>query len=39
MGVFDIYTVILLVAAVAIIWKLRSVLGTKTGAERPPGDR
>ncbi|MDR3374733.1 MAG: Tim44/TimA family putative adaptor protein [Ancalomicrobiaceae bacterium] len=39
MGVFDIYTVILLVVAVAIIWKLRSVLGTKTGAERPPVDR
>lgn len=39
MGVFDIYTVILLVVAVAIIWKLRSVLGTKTGTERPPVDR
>ena len=39
MGFFDIYSVIFLVIAVAIFWKLRSVLGTRTGAEKPPVDR
>eukprot|EP01037_Dinobryon_pediforme_P031806 gene31806-36470_t len=39
MGFFDIYSIAFLVIAVAIIWKLRSVLGTKTGTERPPVDR
>ncbi|MDX6807526.1 Tim44/TimA family putative adaptor protein [Terrihabitans rhizophilus] len=34
--VFDIYTVIFLVLAVFIILRLRSVLGTRTGNERPP---
>lgn len=33
---FDIYTVIFLVLAVFIILRLRSVLGTRTGHERPP---
>src|SRR3954447_19587729 len=34
--VFDIYTIILLVLAVIIFLKLRSVLGQRTGRERPP---
>jgi predicted lipid-binding transport protein (Tim44 family) len=36
--VFDIYTVIFLVLAVFIFLRLRSVLGTRTGEERPPYD-
>jgi predicted lipid-binding transport protein (Tim44 family) len=36
--VFDIYTVIFLVLAVFIFLRLRSVLGTRTGQERPPYD-
>jgi predicted lipid-binding transport protein (Tim44 family) len=36
--VFDIYTVIFLVLAVFIFLRLRSVLGTRTGHERPPVD-
>lgn len=35
---FDIYTVIFLVLAVFIVLRLRSVLGTRTGNERPPRD-
>lgn len=35
---FDIYTIIFLVLAVFIILRLRSVLGTRTGNERPPHD-
>ncbi|MGQ4274318.1 Tim44/TimA family putative adaptor protein [Terrihabitans sp. B22-R8] len=35
---FDIYTVIFLVLAVFIFLRLRSVLGTRTGNERPPTD-
>jgi len=34
--VFDIYTIILLALAVIIFLKLRSVLGQRTGRERPP---
>lgn len=35
---FDVTTVIFAVLAVFVIWKLRSVLGTRTGNERPPFD-
>ena len=35
---FDITTVIFAVLAVFVVWKLRSVLGTRTGTERPPFD-
>jgi predicted lipid-binding transport protein (Tim44 family) len=35
---FDITTVVLLVLAGFVIWRLRSVLGQRTGAERPPGE-
>jgi predicted lipid-binding transport protein (Tim44 family) len=34
----DITTIIFLALAVFVIWRLRSVLGQKTGAERPPMD-
>jgi predicted lipid-binding transport protein (Tim44 family) len=34
----DIYTIIFLVLAVFIFFRLRSVLGTRTGNERPPRD-
>ncbi len=37
-GFVDIYTLIFLVLAVVIFWKLRSVLGQRTGTERPPFD-
>ncbi len=37
-GVFDIYTIIFLALAVFIFLRLRSVLGTRTGRERPPYD-
>src|SRR5215207_5883847 len=33
---FDLYTIIFLVLAVFIFFRLRSVLGQKTGQERPP---
>jgi predicted lipid-binding transport protein (Tim44 family) len=36
--VFDIYTIIFLALAVLIFWRLRSVLGQRTGRERPPYD-
>src|ERR1043165_3082311 len=35
---FDIYTIIFLALAVLIFLKLRSVLGQRTGRERPPYD-
>lgn len=37
-AVFDIYTIIFLALAVFIFARLRSVLGTRTGRERPPFD-
>jgi predicted lipid-binding transport protein (Tim44 family) len=37
-SVDTIYTVILVVLAVFIFWRLRGVLGTRTGNERPPSD-
>ncbi len=37
-GFVDIYTLIFLVLAVVIFWKLRGVLGQRTGNERPPFD-
>jgi predicted lipid-binding transport protein (Tim44 family) len=37
-GPFDIYTIIFLVIAVVILIRLRSVLGRRTGNERPPFD-
>jgi predicted lipid-binding transport protein (Tim44 family) len=37
--VFDIYTIIFLALAVFIFLRLRSVLGQRTGSERPPFDR
>ncbi|HEY5081289.1 MAG TPA: Tim44/TimA family putative adaptor protein [Bauldia sp.] len=37
-GFVDIYTVIFLVIAVVIFLRLRSVLGKRTGSERPPFD-
>ena len=33
---FDITTLIFLALAVFVIWRLRSVLGQKTGSEQPP---
>ena len=35
---FDLFTLLPLAAAVFVFWKLRSVLGTRTGNERPPYD-
>jgi len=35
---FDITTLIFIVLAVFVIWRLRSVLGQKTGSEQPPFD-
>jgi predicted lipid-binding transport protein (Tim44 family) len=35
---FDVTTIIFLALAVFVIWRLRSVLGTRTGTERPPLD-
>ena len=35
---FDVTTLIFLVLAVFVIWRLRSVLGQKTGHEQPPFD-
>ncbi len=37
-GFVDIYTIIFLVIAVVIFFRLRSVLGRRTGSERPPFD-
>lgn len=37
-GFLDIYSLIFLMVAIAIFWKLRSVLGRRTGHERPPVD-
>ena len=37
-NVFDIYTIIFLALAVVIFMRLRSVLGQRTGRERPPYD-
>src|SRR5271169_6435857 len=37
-SVFDIYTIIFLALAVFIFLRLRSVLGQRTGRERPPYD-
>src|SRR5919201_5258420 len=36
--VFDVYTIIFLALAVFIFLRLRSVLGQRTGRERPPYD-
>ena len=33
---FDVSTIIFAALAVFVVWKLRSVLGTRTGEERPP---
>lgn len=33
---FDVSTIVFAALAVFIVWKLRSVLGTRTGEERPP---
>lgn len=35
---FDLTTLIFLALAVFVIWRLRSVLGTRTGHERPPAE-
>jgi predicted lipid-binding transport protein (Tim44 family) len=35
---FDISTIIFALLAAFVVWKLRSVLGTRTGHERPPQD-
>ncbi|MGI6246170.1 MAG: Tim44/TimA family putative adaptor protein [Pseudochelatococcus sp.] len=35
---FDIVTIVFLCLAVFVIWRLRSVLGQRTGSERPPVD-
>lgn len=35
----DIYTLLFLVIAVVLIFRLRSVLGRRTGSERPPAER
>jgi len=37
-GTFDIYTLLFLVLAIVIFLRLRSVLGRRTGNERPPYD-
>jgi predicted lipid-binding transport protein (Tim44 family) len=34
----DISTIIFAIIAIFVVWKLRSVLGTRNGAERPPVD-
>jgi len=36
---FDITTIIFALLAAFVVWKLRSVLGTRTGHEQPPQDR
>lgn len=35
---FDMTTLVFLALAIFVAWKLKSVLGTKTGHEQPPGD-
>ncbi len=35
-GSMDVSTVVFAILAVVVVWKLRSVLGTRTGNERPP---
>lgn len=35
---FDLFTLLPLAAAIFVFWKLRSVLGTRNGNERPPYD-
>ena len=35
---FDISTVVFAIIAIFVVWKLRSVLGARNGAERPPAD-
>jgi predicted lipid-binding transport protein (Tim44 family) len=35
---FDMTTIIFALLAVFVVWKLRSVLGTRNGAEKPPGN-
>ncbi len=35
-GSFDISTLVFAILAIFVVWKLRSVLGTRTGNERPP---
>jgi predicted lipid-binding transport protein (Tim44 family) len=35
---FDLTTVIFALLAIFVVWKLRSVLGSRTGSERPPID-
>jgi predicted lipid-binding transport protein (Tim44 family) len=37
-GFLDAYSLIFLIIAIAIFWRLRSVLGKRTGNERPPFD-
>ena len=37
-GSFDVSTLVFAVLAIFVVWKLRSVLGTRTGNERPPVD-
>jgi predicted lipid-binding transport protein (Tim44 family) len=36
---FDISTIVFAIVAIFVVFKLRSVLGTRSGAERPPVDR
>jgi len=38
MGNIDVSTIVFAVVAIFVALKLRSVLGTRTGAERPPRD-
>ncbi|MGA7267578.1 MAG: calcium-binding protein, partial [Aestuariivirga sp.] len=35
---FDPFNLLLLAVAAVVLWRLRSVLGTRTGNERPPFD-
>jgi predicted lipid-binding transport protein (Tim44 family) len=35
---FDVTTIIFAALAIFVLWKLRSILGTRTGNERPPSD-
>jgi predicted lipid-binding transport protein (Tim44 family) len=37
-GSFDLFTLVFVALAVFVAWRLRSVLGTKTGHEQPPRD-
>ena len=38
MGNIDVPTIVFAIVAIFVVFKLRSVLGTRTGAERPPAD-